>query len=695
MLQRACSSLLMAAVGVTAAHQADTSSHVFPPVVVSALRSLGPVAAEPYAWTYRAAETWQFQRSYGVEAALQWIPGILVQDRAGNGDVRIVIRGFGARGAGDRSNNGTTRGVRILLDGVPLTEPDGRTALDLLEPSALAGVEVLRSNGTLLWGNASGGVVAFHTVPLSTPVAVAASAGSFGLRRATVQLTSVSSTGHLSIAGTHSTTKGWRHNAEGRRWWATVSWRSAMTPQTLVEFRGTVTANRFSIPGPLDWDTFVQRPTAANPTYQQQQARRDNRIGTVSLTLTMLPAMGQHLQLTAFLQPKVLIRSERGTYREFSRLHLGGSVLYQHQQLLTQHTAAVLTLGSDIAFQDGPATFYRLTPDGGRDSLIRQHKREAALNAGSFARLQLEFARQYTLWAGLRSEWLFYRLIDLLRPSLSDRTVFRALLPSAGVSYRLSEHHNLYLHISSGWEVPAYNEIDPPPVDPSRGINPMLKPMTSWTVELGSRHSLALSAYRLQAELALYWIDSHNELVPYGGGRFYQNAARSERIGAEFLLDVTWGRLSLQTVATLSRLRYRSYRIDSTYLGSSGQADFSGNRIPGIPVAHIGFRAAYTLAQLPLRIGTELTYSSSYYADDANTVQVPSHALWHISLQMAEPLVLAGLAVVPWLELRNVTNRRYISSVYINPDRDGRGRPLFAEPGLPRALTVGFHLRSR
>ncbi len=688
--------LLGVSLAVSAPPEPDTSLYVFPPVTVRALRSSALTAAEPYAWTYRSAETWQLHRSYGVEEALQWIPGVLVQDRAGNGDVRIVIRGFGARGAGDRSNNGTTRGVRILLDGIPLTEPDGRTALDLLEPSALGGVEVLRSNGTLLWGNASGGVIAFHTLPPSptVPLTASASMGSFGFRRTTVQFVSASGGSLLSIAGAYSTTRGWRQNAEGHRWWATLGWRSSLNEQTLLEFRSTVTGNFFAIPGPLDWETFLRTPTAANPTYQQQRAHRHNRIGSLSFAITSSPAAGQHLHVTTFLQPKVLTRSERGTYREFSRIQLGGSVLYQYQRHLSQSTTAALTLGSDIAFQDGPATFYRLTADGGRDSVIRQHKREAALNAGFFGRLQWDLASQYTLWAGLRSEWLLYRLIDALRPTLSDRILFRALLPSAGVGYRPSDRHSFYLHISSGWEVPAYNELDPPPTELSGGINPQLKPMKSWTAEIGSRHHFwLLRRWAAQLELALYWIDSRNELVPYGGGRFYQNAAHSERVGTELLLSTTWNQdLTVQLLATLNRMRYRSYRVDSTYLGSSGQAEFSHHYLPGIPSVRLGARATYTWGQLQL--GTELSYTGSYYADDANTVEVPSHTLWHIRLQMAQPLRLAGLAVLPWVEVRNVTNRRYIGSVYINPDRDTYGRPLYAEPGMPRALTVGVQLHA-
>ncbi|MCS6966453.1 MAG: TonB-dependent receptor plug domain-containing protein, partial [Candidatus Kapabacteria bacterium] len=260
--------------------QAADTTYTLPVVTVTALRSAELLPVVPYALTHRTAEGWVARRGYGIEEALGWIPGVLVQDRAGTGDLRIVVRGFGARGAGDRSNNGTTRGVRILLDGVPVTEPDGRTALDLLEPLALTEVDVLRSNSTLLWGNASGGVIAFRTVPLPSalPFTLSALAGGFGFRKVAAQIVFDSPSSTIGTTAAYTVSSGWRRHSEARRWWAGWSLTSELASSTLVELTATFTANRFNIPGPLSWEDFVRTPEAANPTYQRQRARRDNLI---------------------------------------------------------------------------------------------------------------------------------------------------------------------------------------------------------------------------------------------------------------------------------------------------------------------------------------------------------------------------------------------------------------------------------
>jgi CheY-like chemotaxis protein len=102
---------------------------------------------------------------YGLNDALGLVPGVLAQSRYGNQDVRLVIRGFGARGAGDRSNAGTSRGIRVLLDGIPETEPDGRTSFDGIDLASAEHVEVIRSNASALWGRSRQSISVRRTPP--------------------------------------------------------------------------------------------------------------------------------------------------------------------------------------------------------------------------------------------------------------------------------------------------------------------------------------------------------------------------------------------------------------------------------------------------------------------------------------------------------------------------------------------------
>ena len=72
-------------------------------------------------------------------------------------DLRISIRGFGARSAFG------IRGVKIIVDGIPETTPDGQGQIDNLNLSSIRNIEILRGPSSALYGNASGGVINIST----------------------------------------------------------------------------------------------------------------------------------------------------------------------------------------------------------------------------------------------------------------------------------------------------------------------------------------------------------------------------------------------------------------------------------------------------------------------------------------------------------------------------------------------------
>ena len=72
-------------------------------------------------------------------------------------DNRMAIRGFGARSAFG------IRGLKIILDGIPLTTPDGQSQVDNIPFQLIENIEVMKSLSSTRYGNASGGVVSIKT----------------------------------------------------------------------------------------------------------------------------------------------------------------------------------------------------------------------------------------------------------------------------------------------------------------------------------------------------------------------------------------------------------------------------------------------------------------------------------------------------------------------------------------------------
>ncbi len=697
----------LGAAPVLAGQAKDTTARdtiALPPVVVTATRRTESLFAIPLAVTRVTRAAWLGSRGVGLDDALALVPGVLAQSRYGSTDVRLVIRGFGARGAGDRSNAGTSRGVRVLLDGFPETEPDGRTALDGIDLAAAHTIEVVRSNASALWGNAAGGVVSISTVPdddVNSLLSAEATTGGFGLRRLAVTTSGAAGLGRLSGTLTHTTFDGWRAHSDSRRTLLNTSLVAPITERTRLGVYALGTDNFFRIPGPLTDAQVAADPRQANLTYAQRDERRHNRTGRLGVRVDHDLNAAATAGVALFVSPKFLQRSERGTFRDFTRTHVGGNAALQTRTLTARNVTGTLVTGVDVAYQDGAILFYSLTPQGTRGDSVRADKREGALNVGAFAQQELAFGAHWIVVLGARYDAISYSYRDFLAPTLDASKAFRGVTPKLGVTWRRTPTHSIYASAGGGVEAPAGNETDPAGTfgqDTITAINPLLEPMRSTTYEVGTRQAALFDGgvlAGLSYDVALYDTEVRNEIVPYRGGRFYFTAARAQRRGVELGLTLhTTGGVALQTAVAWQQHHYRDYVVDSVHYGRAGAfADYSGNRVVGVP----GWTYAASLVWAPaaikplqLRLGVQGT--SGYFTDDANQIAVSGSRIVNATIATADPILLAPrLGLRGFVTVNNVLDRAHVASAFLNPDVVG-GQAVAFEPGLPRNLVVGLSL---
>src|SRR5213596_2992755 len=141
---------------------ADTAKpYPLPPLTVSVTRTELPLTKVPLSvHTVDRAQISRARPTWGLDEALASVPGVFVANRYNfSQDQRISIRGFGARSAF------AVRGIKILVDGIPQTLPDGQSQLTNLELGEVDRIEVLRGSASSLFGNATGGVISIWTNP--------------------------------------------------------------------------------------------------------------------------------------------------------------------------------------------------------------------------------------------------------------------------------------------------------------------------------------------------------------------------------------------------------------------------------------------------------------------------------------------------------------------------------------------------
>lgn len=683
------------------AAQTDTLKYELDQVTVSATRYPEKVMEVPYAVSIIPAKKLDLIRGYGLDEILSTVPGILAQSRSGNQDVRIVIRGFGARGAGDRSNSGTSRGIRIMLDGFPETEPDGRTSFDNIDPASAGYIEVIRSNASALWGNASGGIINLSSVPdFKNPfVRLGSAFGTFGYKRYSIQAASNIGSGKIFMSLSNNTFDGWRKHSSSARTVLNMGIASKLGEMTNMGIYIVGSSNIFHIPGPLTLPEYNSDQTQANSTYLARDERRFNRLGRIGVTLDHGLNESNEISAAVYVNPKYLQRSERGTFRDFTRYHFGGNIMYKNLAHIGSDTKNTLIAGLDEAYQDGAILFYSLSATNGRGSTLKNNKREGANNFGAFVQNEINFDEKVSVIVGGRYDDVTYYSEDFLAPQFGmQQKSFTRFTPKAGITYRFSPLHSIYANLGGGIEVPAGNETDPAGTygqDTVYLLSPLLEPINSTTIEVGTKQIISFdrdAVFKfINYELAFYYIKITNDIIPYRGGRFYFTAGKSHRTGAELSSTFSFNHgISLDAALTLSENKYDEYRVDSAHYGVPGKfADYANNKSAGIP--SLFYNLGLTFAPEALNgffISFSVNGTGSYFVDDANTIEVPSYNILNAAVGLNKEIRLGGhVTMRGFISVNNLADTKYVGSAFVNPDIVG-GLPVYLEPGLPRNVTV-------
>jgi iron complex outermembrane recepter protein len=118
----------------------------------------GALAKPPgQAITTVSGERIRNEPAFTIQDLLQESPGVSFKQGNGPRDIGISIRGSNAR------NGFGIRNIVVLEDGFPVTQPDGLSRTDLMDPHAYGGADVYRGPSSAMFGNyATGGAINFR-----------------------------------------------------------------------------------------------------------------------------------------------------------------------------------------------------------------------------------------------------------------------------------------------------------------------------------------------------------------------------------------------------------------------------------------------------------------------------------------------------------------------------------------------------
>lgn len=636
------------------------------------------VTRDEAAWLETPAAVTQAGARAGEQgqALDEWLvaaPGVFTLNRynAAQG-LRPSIRGAGARaGFG-------VRGIRVLVDGIPLTLPDGQTELDALDLGLLDRVEVLRGPASALYGNAAGGVLSLYTrtIPQDSAYAVDVGGGELGARNLRLE----AGGGEAELGGLAALAlrelDGFRRHAAAQSALASGKLRWQSPSGAALEFSLNALDVESQDPGGLTAGERRADRRGAAPNNLRFDAGEQIRQQRFGLAWTAAPGGDLDYRLRAWGGQRDFANRlpfMAGGQSSFAR-DFGGVGAQMGGQGQWLGIPQRWVIGLDLEAQrDDRRRHDNLDGARGAETL---RQRESVRAAGLYVENRLALGERGLATLGLRHDRLRFEIEDGF-PADGDDSGTRELDETSyqlGLGYRTGEAGLLYARLGSAFESPTVNEFANPA---GGGFNPALEPAQSRSLEFGFKHAQGALRY----EVAVYRTEVDDELLrfelPAQPGRgFFRNAGRSRRDGLELGADWHFApRWQLALAWHYADHHFVDYAL-------AGQ-DFSGNDIPGLPrqqlFAELGYRAERWQARFSLQAVDRL------YADDANAVRVAGYTLANLRLGFEPP---GRPHWRPYLGVNNLFGREYDDNIRINA---GGGR--FFEPAPERSLYAGLEAR--
>lgn len=681
---------------IAAAQAADEQTMVVTaaPTTVSELDTPAAVSVVNRDEMRQAAPRVNLSESLGA------VPGLQVQNRQNYAqDLQLSIRGFGSR-----STYGV-RGLRIYVDGIPATMPDGQGQTSNIDIGSVDTIEVLRGPFSALYGNSSGGVINVTSQTGTQPPTVEASSyyGSFGTwhygMKATGAVGDGSHAGDVdyTVSTNRFTTHGYRDHSGARKNLANARLGvriNDVSKLTLLLNSVDIKANDAGGLTADEWrDNPRQSPrgdqyntrkntrqTQAGLRYERQLSAQDD------LSVMMYAGERETTQFQSIPRAPQLKPSHAGGVIDLTRHYQGIDTRLTHRgELLVPVT---LTAGLDYENMSerrkGYENFVMVNgaPQYGEQGALRRNERNLMWNVDPYLQTQWQLTDKLSLDAGVRYSSVWFDSNDYyITPGNGDDSgdaSYHKWLPAGSLKYALTDAWNVYLSAGRGFETPTINELSYRS-DNQSGLNFGLKPSTNDTVEIGSKTRIGNGLFTA----ALFQTNTDNEIVvdsSSGGRTSYKNAGKTRRQGMELGLDQQFGESW--------RLKAAWTWLDATYRTNvCDDASCNGNRIPGI-ARNMGYASFGYQPEQGWYAGSDIRYMSDIMANDENTAKAPSWTV--VGLTTGYKWSYGRMDMDLFGRIDNLFDREYVGSVIVN---ESNGR--YYEPAPGRNYGIGLNLAWR
>ena len=661
------------------------------PIIVQATRTDRERLSTP-ASVYYLNQKQQNSLNVNLSETLKGVPGLQLNNRENYAqDLQISMRGFGAR-----SSFGV-RGVRLYVDGIPATMPDGQGQTSNIDLNSLDRIEVLGGGFSSLYGNSSGGTILTTTREgqSADSMELGYSAGSQSKRQSRLVLQGGSeSTAEPSyiISSSYFDTDGFREHSGAHKVLNNAKLTWELDDGSKINWINNYVKIAADDPGGLTREQWQANPQQVASNVLLYNARKD--IEQLQTGITWNKPIGDQQELygmaywgqRAVTQYQSIPRTAQaginhaGGVIDFDR-HFYGADLRWTGKAIFPDIQMIAGVAID-AMSEERKGYQNFAGDIlGVKGQLRRNEDNHLWNLDPYLQASYAFLPNWTFDAGLRYTNVHFKSEDkfLDNGDNSGQTDYQKLLPSLALSWQILPELMAYASYAQGFETPTFTEMSyPANTAENRSFN--LKAAESESYEIGLKSASAWGDFTFAA----FQTRTQNDIVSAGneGGRAtFRNADQTFREG----MELSWNKDVWRDLAVQASYSYidATFDADIPAIGTVA-AIAEGNYIPGISKNQAFFSLGWK-PEKGLHAGLDVRYSDKIYVNDLNSDTAPSYTV--AGTNIGYNWKMQDWAVNTFARVDNLFDKDYSGSVIVN---ESNGR--FYEPAEGRHWSAGLSM---
>lgn len=625
------------------------------------------------------------QLQMNLSESLIRVPGITAQNRTQQAqDPQISSRGFGSRSAFG------VRGVRVYVDGIPLTMPDGQGQPGVVDLSAIKSIEVMRGPFSSLYGNSSGGVIQMFTqdAPQTPTVGATTMFGSYDTKRNVLEAAGKSEAVEYLLNISNFESNGYRDHSSSDKQMATAKFKFHINEDTKL----TTLVNWFEqdAQDPLgltkagvarDRKGVVGAALAANTrvsrSHSQVGFNLEHAINETN-KISFIPYVGtrENSQVLPFNATGTNARTS-----QISRNFYGSDLRWDNNGVVLGKKYNV-SFGVNYGKSEDDRLDINTQLAGAPANVTNRDEVNTSTNYDRYIQGMIAATDKIDIHAGLRRTKVNLKVKDNFIAGFGDNSgsvSYNKTNPVIGATWKVTPEINVYANYGKGFETPTFVEAAYNSATSGATPNLSLKPSTSENFEIGTKAYLTDNT---RANLTLYYIKTKDEIVvsqiDAANRSIFTNANNTIRKGVELSLESNFD----NNISTYFSYTLLDAKFDSDFTSANGLIA-SGNRIPGTYSNQAYGEIRWKYDPIGFHTALETRYNSKVYANDINTETASAYTIFNIRAGFEQ--TLKNWIFKEYLRVENLTDKEYIGSVRIN---DANSR--FYEASAERNYLLGL-----